>query len=228
MTIVVTGTNSGLGRAIFGQLIKQGANVFPVGFEEYGDLSDEESLVRVEKSCPQHITGLINCAGTNHIDWFENLDPANFNALYRDNVMSIVGMTQTLLPRLIESKGTVLNIVSNASHMPMTHSAAYNASKGAAEILTRQMARELTKRFGITVFGISPNKLKGTGMSSYIDNRVCELRGWSPEEAQEYQLTSLLAGEETDPSALAEFIGFLMERKERNKYLTGTIIPYGL
>ena len=46
--------------------------------------------------------------------------------------------------------------------MPMTCSLAYNASKGAAHIMTLQLARELTKKHGITVFGIAPNKLKGT------------------------------------------------------------------
>ena len=102
-----------------------------------------------------------------------------------------------------------------------------NASKGAAHILTLQMARELTKKHGITVFGISPNKLKGTGMSRDIEEQVMATRGWTAEFARQYQLNSLLAGEETDPAALAEFIAFLLHNKERHKFLTGCILPYG-
>jgi NAD(P)-dependent dehydrogenase (short-subunit alcohol dehydrogenase family) len=111
--------------------------------------------------------------------------------------------------------------------MPMTHSAAYNASKGAAHILTLQMARELRKRHGLTVFGISPNKLHSTGMSDYIDKRVCELRGWTPEEAKAYQCANLPAGEETDPDQLAQLITYLVTETERHKYLNGCILPYG-
>jgi len=136
-------------------------------------------------------------------------------------------MTQWALPELKKTHGTVLNIVSNASHMPMTTSLAYNASKGAAHIMTLQLARELTKKHGITVFGISPNKLRGTEMSKDIEDQVVKHRGWTPEYAQQYQLNALLAGEETDPAQLAEFVAFLLSTKPRHKYLTGCILPYG-
>ena len=53
-------------------------------------------------------------------------------------------------------------------------------------------------------------------------------RGWTREEAQRYQLAGLLAGEETDPVAVAEFIAYLLGSKERHKYLTGCDLQYGL
>ena len=143
------------------------------------------------------------------------------------NAKGIFKMTQAYLPLLIESKGTVLNIVSNAAHMPMTCSLAYNASKGAAHIMTLQLARELTKKHGITVFGIAPNKLKGTGMSDAIDDQVVKTRGWTKEYAQQYQLNGLLCGEETPPERVAEFIAFLLQDKDHHKHLTGCILPYG-
>lgn len=123
--------------------------------------------------------------------------------------------------------GTVLNILSTAAHVPMTASFAYSASKAAELQGTQQLARELMNRHGITVFGISPNKLAGTGMSQEVDRRVCEVRGWTPEFAKEYSDKNILCGEETDPARLAEFIGFLLAHKHRHKYLAGTIIPYG-
>jgi NAD(P)-dependent dehydrogenase (short-subunit alcohol dehydrogenase family) len=109
----------------------------------------------------------------------------------------------------------------------MRGSLAYNASKGAAHIMTLQMARELYQRHGITVFGISPNKLSGTPMSDSIDRQVCEQRGWAMEKAREYQLAGLATGEETDPEVLAEFIAFLVSTKKRHQYLHGCILPYG-
>jgi NAD(P)-dependent dehydrogenase (short-subunit alcohol dehydrogenase family) len=143
------------------------------------------------------------------------------------NAKGIFKMTQWALPRLAASKGTVLNIVSNASHMPMTTSLAYNASKGAAHIMTLQLAHELGPKFGITVFGISPNKLAGTEMSADIERQVVELRCWTPEFARQYQLKALPAGEETDPIQLAFHIAYLLNNKGNHKFLAKTVIPYG-
>ena len=137
-------------------------------------------------------------------------------------------MTKACLPLLKASVGTVLNITSNAAYTPMKCSAAYNASKGAAHILTRQLARELGQMHGITVLGIAPNKLAGTEMSIRIEKDVVRTRGWSPEYAREYQLNSLPSGEETDPKELAEFIGYILSSKQRHKFLQGCIIPYGM
>lgn len=170
---------------------------------------------------------LINCAGINRIAWFEDVDNELWEQTLSTNAMALWKMTKHYLPALTAARGTVLNIVSNASHMPMRCSLAYNASKGAAHIMTLQMARELYNRHDVTVFGISPNKLAGTKMSADIDRQVCATRGWTPEQARDYQLSGLATGEETDPEILAEFIAFLVSSKERHRYLHGCIIPYG-
>lgn len=181
---------------------------------------------------------LVNCAGVNYIEWFDQADFSQFDRLMALNVKAGMMLTQCLLgqkppPTDLDATdwfggtGAVLNIISNASHMPMTNSAFYNASKGAFHIATLAMARELRKTHGLCVFGISPNKLKGTGMSEYIEGRVPDLRGWTPEQAAAYQLAALPAGEETDPKALAEFIGWILSTPARHKYLTNTVIPYG-
>jgi NAD(P)-dependent dehydrogenase (short-subunit alcohol dehydrogenase family) len=189
------------------------------------DISDYYSVASSLDSIECDI--LINCAAINRIAWLEDLDHDGYDEIMDTNAKSIYNTSKSLLSTLSERKGTILNIVSNASHMPMTCSLAYNASKGAAHIMTLQLARELTKKHGITVFGISPNKLEGTGMSKYIDSRVPATRGWTEQQSKDYQLGSLLAGEETDPDSLAEFIAFLLSSKKRHKYLTGCILPYG-
>lgn len=182
---------------------------------------------------------LVNCAGVNYIEWFDHADMDQFDRLMGINVKAGLMLIQNLIgpkPPIgndiqdrnwFAGTGAILNIVSNASHVPMTNSAFYNASKGAFHIATLSLARELRKTHGICVFGISPNKLSGTGMSEYIEARVPSLRGWTPEEAAKYQLAALPAGEETDPAVLADFIAYLMAEPIRHKYLTGTIIPYG-
>jgi Dehydrogenases with different specificities (related to short-chain alcohol dehydrogenases) len=194
------------------------------------DVTDEKTVrAAVSASCKsQPFDVVINCAGVNYINWHEDTPIEEWDRLMNTNARAPWLVVKELLKvGGIMSPGTVVNIVSNASHVPMTNSAAYNASKGAAHILTLQMNRELKKRHNITVFGVSPNKLRGTAMSEYIGQRVCELRGMTPEEAHKYQLASLPAGEETDPAACAEFIAFLLSKPRRHKYLAGCVLPYG-
>lgn len=223
--ILVTGGRHGLGKCIVDALRNEGHHVRVYDIEDGLDVSnpDQELLLDIGG-----IDVLINNAGVNMIDMLEDVTDQLWDSVMDTNAKGIMKMSQACLPMLIETKGTIVNIVSNAAHMPMTSSIAYNASKGAALIMTKQMARELTRRHGITVFSISPNKLKGTRMSDSIDEQVVRTRGWTMEEAQKYQLAGLLAGEETDPKQVAEFLAFLLQDKEHHKFLTGCDIPYGL
>jgi NAD(P)-dependent dehydrogenase (short-subunit alcohol dehydrogenase family) len=228
-TAIVTGHTSGLGKAITKELEGYGFGVIGWSLESGVDVSDEQSVRSAVKGVFPPIDLLVNCAGVNYINWHEDTPIEEWDRLMDTNARAPWLIAKELIKANgFMSSATILNIVSNASHMPMTNSAAYNASKGAAHILTQQMARELIKTQNITVFGVSPNKLKGTGMSEYIDGRVCDLRGWTPQEAADYQLKSLATGEETDPALVAEFIGFLLSTKSRHKFLNGCIIPYGV
>lgn len=221
-SILVTGGCSGLGQSIVKALAEAGHEVMVY------DLKLGDDVVSPKVDHIEELDILINCAGVNGIDMLEDVSDDLWDRVVNTNAKGIMKMSQACLPLLIKSKGTILNIVSNAAHMPMTSSICYNASKGAALIMTKQMARELTRRHGITVFSVSPNKLRDTEMSRQIDAEVVRTRGWTIEEAQRYQLAGLLAGEETDPQQVAEFIAFLLQDKAHHKALTGCDIPYGL
>lgn len=232
LNVLITGGSSGLGNCISAMMMEMipanSLNIINWSLDIGVDVRSFESVSKAAEKLDhlEKIDILINCAGVNHIDFLDNLHEEDWNRVMDTNAKGIYLVTQAVLPML--KGGTILNIVSNASHMPMTSSLAYNASKGAAEIMTKQMSRELIKTHNITVFGISPNKLKNTRMSEYIDKKVQELRGWTAEEARNYQLASLPAGTETDPETLAEFIAFILSSKERHRYFAGCIIPYGL
>lgn len=219
--ILVTGSSNGLGAELVKVLREQGHQVIEYDIERGLDVQDP------------HLDGidgldvLINNAGINLIDWLEDITDDTWENVLGVNVKGIYKMTQACLLMLKDSKGTVVNIVSNAAHVPMNSSLVYNASKGAAHIMTRQMARELFPRHGIHVFGIAPNKLCGTKMSDSIDEQVVRTRGWTKEFAHEYQLKSLPIGEETPPKLVAEFIAYLLQDKEHHKFLHGCVMPYG-
>ena len=201
------------------------------------------------------IDTLINCAGTHTLNYLENQTTTDFMRVIETNAAGILNMTRAFLPHLSHwpngeeqfygeitanpnpfkkdivlnkrEGGTVLNILSTAARVPMTASLAYQASKAAAWAMTEQLARELMPRHGISVFGISPNKLACTGMSLQVDERVKKVRGWDDAYMKKYSNTNICCGEETDVKTLSEFIVFLLSEKRRHKYLAGCILPYG-
>lgn len=228
-TILITGASSGLGKLLAEEMEREGWRVFNWSKETGVNVARESSVQEAADNLKGQIKKLdvlVNCAGVNRIEFIPKAQEAEWDLVMNTNAKGIF-LTAKHLVEIMQG-GTICNIVSNAALRPMTSSIAYNASKGAALIMTRQMSRELRKTHGMTVFSVSPNKLKDTGMSEYIDNRVCELRGWTPEEARNYQLAGLEAGEETDPKVLAQFIAYLLSSKDRHKYLAGCDMQYGL
>lgn len=232
--IVITGASNGIGYQLAEQLTEAGHKVVNIDVVNNdnpnvefirGDVSDFKSF-KAATDCIPGIDILINNAAVNFIDWIEKTPDEEWERVVGINAKGIFNVTKVFLDRLLASKGTILNMVSAAAHTPMTHSIAYNASKGAAHIMTLQMARELGPK-GITVFGIAPNRTSGTVIDDYVTKKVCELRGWSKDEADEYQASVLPAGEPTDPATLAEFMTFILETKKRHMYMAGTILPYG-
>jgi NAD(P)-dependent dehydrogenase (short-subunit alcohol dehydrogenase family) len=254
-TAVVTGCTSGLGLLITCFLLAAGWEVIGVADADSFELPDGvptddaqnfsyfsvdlqwpsdimDFAADLERQGVDQVHALINCAGVNALCPFESLNTEEWERVMDINAKAPWVMTRCLLPMLANKAdpwhaGTVINIVSNAANVPMTHSLFYNASKAAALMVTKQMARELFKSHGLTIFSVSPNKLEGTGMSRQIEEAVPALRGWTPEEAQQYQLNALPTGMETDPRLVAEFIGYLLSKKERHIYFHGCNIPYG-
>lgn len=219
--ILVTGSGAGLGAELTKQLKAAGHAVYEF------DRKRGEDVRHPAGQCPEPLDVLINCAGVNITGWLEHFSPDEWDHVLDINAKGIYMMTRWALGALIKSRGTIVNIVSNAAHIPMTCSLAYNASKGAAHIMTLQLARELSRKHGITVFGVAPNKMAGTEMSKDIERQVIAQRGWTKEYANNYQLAALLPGAETPPMRVAEFLTFLLSERERHRYLSGTVIPYG-
>jgi NAD(P)-dependent dehydrogenase (short-subunit alcohol dehydrogenase family) len=221
--IVVTGSSSGLGRCIVQHLEGSDHNVLQFDIAHGADVRNPSVNKDFLKG---GVDVLINCAGIVRLDWVKHLSSEDWNSSMDVNAKGILRMSQHLMPELKRSKGTILNIVSSAADMPMRTSAAYCASKAAALMLTRVMARELAP--DITVFSVSPNRLKGTGMSTMVDDLTAELRDWTIDEVREKQLAASLIGEETPPDQVAGLIAYLLIKKSHHKYLTGCDIPYGV
>jgi len=233
MNIVITGTCSGLGHALRVRYTVAnhrilGSTVHPERVDSEQALlelrnvnSIEEFAGAVRHRFPGGVDVLINNAGINGICQFRNLNKTFLRDMMAVNFEGPVLLTQALLPLLKKVKGTVVNVVSDASWRPMRHSLAYNCSKAALAMATKQMARELTKPEQITVFSVNPGKMMNTEMSRYIDEEVCNLRGWTPEQAYEYFANNSVVGVETPPSVVANHI-YMLTQGEMRPYISGT------
>ena len=100
---------------------------------------------------------LINNAGTSHHASFVDTTEEDVDALYNVHFKGVFFLTQKLLP-LINDGGRIVNISSGLARFSMPGRAAYGSMKGAVEVLTRYLAKELGSR-GITVNVIAPGAI---------------------------------------------------------------------
>ena len=101
---------------------------------------------------------LVNNAGTSHHAGLEEVTEEDFDALYRVHLKGVFFLTQRLLPLLADG-GRIVNISSGLTRIIYPGSAAYGTMKGAVEVLTRYMAKELGPR-RITANAVAPGAVQ--------------------------------------------------------------------
>ncbi len=101
---------------------------------------------------------LVNNAGTSHAGAFGQVTEADFDAAYRIHVKGVFFLTQTLLP-LIADGGRIVNVSSGLTRIIYPGRIAYGAMKGAVEVMTRYMAKELGPR-RIAVNTVAPGAIQ--------------------------------------------------------------------
>jgi NAD(P)-dependent dehydrogenase (short-subunit alcohol dehydrogenase family) len=100
---------------------------------------------------------LVNNAGTSHHAAFDQVTEADLDALYQVHFKGVFFLTQKLLP-LIADGGRIVNISSGLARFALPGSAAYASMKGAIEVLTRYLAKELGAR-GIAANTVAPGAI---------------------------------------------------------------------
>ena len=101
---------------------------------------------------------LVNNAGIGIPAPFAETREADFDRLMNIHFKGVFFLTQTLLP-LIEDGGRIVNLSSGLTRFSLPGSSAYAAMKGAVEVLTRYLAKELGPR-GIAVNTIAPGAIE--------------------------------------------------------------------
>lgn len=128
-----------------------------------GDIADFPAFVESVRSTLRSwgrnsFDHLVNNAGHGEMAPFAETTEAQFDTLFNVHVKGVFFLTQALLPLLADG-GRIVNFSSGLTRVSYPGFSAYSAAKGAVEILTLYMAKELGSR-GITVNTIAPGAIE--------------------------------------------------------------------
>ncbi|GAA5030310.1 SDR family NAD(P)-dependent oxidoreductase [Actinopolymorpha pittospori] len=196
---LVTGSSSGLGKAIAERLAAEGVGVVVHGRDvartekvaaeirgaggraavAIGDLSTDEGaeLVVGAALADAPIDILVNNAGAYaQLSWAE-ATPETWRATYEGNVISGVRMIQRLVPQMRRRGwGRVITIGGGLATQPMASHPQYNATLAARHNLAVSLAREL-KDTGVTSNVVAPGAILVDHVKELLTG-IAPARGW--------------------------------------------------
>ena len=106
----------------------------------------------------EHLNYLVNNAGISHHNTIVKTTEEELDLLYNINFKGVFFLTQKLLP-LISDGGSIVNISTGLTRFCVPESGPYAALKGAIEVHTRYLAKELGPR-GIKVNSVAPGAIQ--------------------------------------------------------------------
>ena len=101
---------------------------------------------------------LVNNAGISHHAPIDKTTEEDLDSIYNVHFKGVFLLTQKLLP-FINDGGRIVNVSSGLTRFTLPGSGAYACMKGAVEVLTRYLAKELGPR-GITVNTVAPGAIE--------------------------------------------------------------------
>ena len=222
-TVLVTGGSRGIGAAIVRRFAREGCRVwfFYEKNEEAAaavaagtgaralrcDAADTEAVARAVEGLPP-VDILINNAGISHVGLISQISPEQWDRLFAVNVKSIYNTVRAVLPGMLQKQaGCILNVSSMWGQVGASCEAAYSATKGAVDALTKALAKELGPS-GIRVNAVSPG-LIDTEMNAAL----------SPADREALEEETPL-GRVGSPEQVAEAVWLL----SRADFVTGQIL----
>ena len=232
---VVTGSGSGIGKAIAERLAQEGANLVVDYRDHVEEAQDTVSKIEaaggkavmmhadvsVIADCTNLIEQawsqlgscdiLVNNAGVEKGADFWDVTEADFDTVMGVNFKGAFFLTQAFVRKLRDAKkpGRVVNISSVHEDMAFPHFATYCASKGAMRMLMRDLAVELGP-LGITVNNIAPGAIATPINRKMMANK----------EQYEALMHNIPLGRMGEPEEVAGVAAFLAS--DEGAYVTGS------
>jgi NAD(P)-dependent dehydrogenase (short-subunit alcohol dehydrogenase family) len=197
-TVLVTGANRGIGKALVEEALSRGAKRVYAGTRQPLDNVDKRvtplamdvtNVAQIQKAVEkvESLDILINNAG---VALYDDLsDRAALEQSLAINLYGPYGVTQAFLPLLTRSRGAIVNVLSLSAIAAVPFSPAYSISKAAAFSLAQGLRALLAKR-GIRVHVVLPGPVD-TDMT-----RGLEIPKASPESVARAIFDGLEKGEE--------------------------------
>ena len=227
-SVLVTGAGKGIGLAVARLLATRGAQVVGLSRsvddleqlrKEIGgrflavDLADPEAT-RAAARAAMPVDYLVNCAGTTTLEAFVDVSLEAFDRLMAVNARAPLIVSQEYAKDHIARRrpGAIVNVSSNSAFTGFADHAAYCASKGALDAMSRVMANELG-RHGIRVNCVNP-AITLTAMAK---------KAWSDPEKAAPMLARMPLGRFIEPEEVAEAIVYLLG--DRASMINGISMP---
>jgi NAD(P)-dependent dehydrogenase (short-subunit alcohol dehydrogenase family) len=219
-TVIVTGGGTGIGLATSRRFGEAGYRVIAAGLERdeafpkdvefiETDVTRKDEIDRVVASADR-IDALVNCAGILRQEREWQID--DFRAVIDVNMTATLATATAALEKLVESRGSVVNLASMWSFFGSPKSPAYAASKSGVVALTRSMATAWGPK-GVRANAVAPG---------WVLTRMAMGAKNDPERGP--KITDRIAlGRWAEPSDVANAIQFLAS--EEASYITGVVLP---
>jgi 3-hydroxybutyrate dehydrogenase len=235
-TALITGSTSGIGRAIAETLAAQGANVVLNGFgradeiealrgriaADHGvaaryDAADMSKPAEIEAMVAKAVAEfgavdvLVNNAGIQHVAPIDEFPVEKWNAIIAINLVASFHTVRCALPAMKRRRwGRVINIASAHALVASPYKSAYVAAKHGLAGLTKAVALEVAEQ-GITVNAICPGYVKTPLVEKQIPD-TAKARGITEEQVVK---DVLLAAQSTKQFVTVEQVASLA------RYLAG-------
>jgi NAD(P)-dependent dehydrogenase (short-subunit alcohol dehydrogenase family) len=232
---VVTGADSGIGRAVAALYAREGADVAIVYLCEHDDAAETKRIVEAEGRRAITVSGdvgdkawcetaiaevvktfgridvLVNNAGEQHPDKdIRDITEEQLRRTFQTNIFGMFFMVQATLPHLGEG-AAIVNCTSVTSYQGEPELLDYSSTKGAITAFTRALSENLVKK-GIRVNGVAPGP---------IWTPLNPMGGASPDKLESFGEKTPM-GRPGQPNEVAP--AFLFLACEDSSYMSGQVL----
>lgn len=235
---VVTGSGSGIGKAVALLFAKQGAQVHVLDMNEEACNATVKEIQQTGGKAFAHVCNvadqqqvkeifskigrvdiLVNSAGVSHVGNVENTTETDFDRLYNVNVKGVYNCLQAGVTIMKKNKsGVILNLASIANNIGLADRFAYSMSKGAVYAMTLSVAKDYIHE-GIRCNCISPARVH----TPFVDDFIKKNYPGKEKEMFEKLSQSQPIGRMAKPEEIASLILFLCSNEAA--FITGCDYP---
>jgi NAD(P)-dependent dehydrogenase (short-subunit alcohol dehydrogenase family) len=235
---VVTGSGSGIGKAVALLFAKQGAEVHLMDLNEQACSSTCTEILQANGKAFTHVCDvtiqqqvkgifdkigkadiLVNSAGVSHIGNVESTTENDFDRIYNVNVKGVYNCMQAAVSIMKKNKnGIILNLASIANIVGLQDRFAYSMSKGAVYAMTLSVARDYIND-GIRCNSISPARVH----TPFVDDFIKKNYPGKEDEMFEKLSKGQPIGRMAKPEEIASLVLFLCS--DEASFITGCDYP---